>query len=166
MALEVAPEERPLRRRNTHKGKYVALRSYGFRLLAGSLVLALGFLVGEQFSGAAGASGGNPTPGIGLLHLGDTLSNASNQSSYSTVIVSQDDASAAAALPGKSLVYFAGPDVNTQWNAGVTYAQASTNGWLLKDASGALMINKGYTNNYIGDIGSAAYQSAWLSNVS
>jgi hypothetical protein len=105
-------------------------------------------------------------PSIGLLHLGDTLSNASNQSSYSTVIVSPDDAPAAAALPGRSLVYFAGPDVNTQWNAGVTYNQATANGWLLKDASGNLLVNSGYPNNYVGDIGNSAYQTQWVSNVS
>ena len=45
----------------------------------------------------------------------------SNQSRYPMVIVSQDDAQAAAALPGKSLVYFAGARiVNTQWNAECT----------------------------------------------
>jgi hypothetical protein len=115
---------------------------------------------------AGGASASSVIPGIGLLHLGDTLPNASNQSSYSTVVVSRDDAPAAAALPGRSLVYFAGPDVNTQWNAGVTYTQASTNGWLLKDSSGNLLVNKSYTNNYVGDIGSSAYQSAWVNNVS
>jgi hypothetical protein len=144
----------------------MALRPYAFTLTAGALVLAAGLRVGMQPPHAAGASVGSLIPGIGLVHLGDTLSNASNQSSYATVVVSQDDAPAAAALPGKSLVYFAGPDVNTQWNAGVTYAQASTNGWLLKDSSGNLLVNKSFANDYVGDIGSTAYQSAWVSNVS
>jgi hypothetical protein len=145
----------------------VALRPHVFRLTAGALVLAAGLGVGmQQPPHAVGASTSSLIPGIGLVHLGDTLSNASNKSSYSTVIVSQDDAPAAAALPGKSLVYFAGPDVNTQWNAGVTYAQASTNGWLLRDSAGNLLVNKSFANDYVGDIGSSAYQSTWVSNVS
>ena len=144
----------------------MALRPHAFRLTAGALVLAAGLGVGMQPPHAARASATSLIPGIGLVHLGDTLSNASNQSSYSTVIVSQDDAPAAAALPGKSLVYFAGPDVNTQWNAGVTYAQASTNGWLLRDSAGNLLVNKSFANDYVGDIGSLAYQSTWVSNVS
>jgi hypothetical protein len=136
----------------------------GIRFVGFLLVLASGLYVGMLPGASAVASG--VIPGIGLIHLGDTLSNASNQSSYSTVVVSQDDAPAAAALPGRSLVYFAGPDVNTQWNAGVTYSQATANGWLLKDASGNLLVNKSFANDYVGDIGSAAYQSQWVTNVS
>jgi Hypothetical glycosyl hydrolase family 15 len=152
-------------RSKTKRGN-VTGTSYALRFIACAILLAAGLRVGVQSPRTASAATSTVIPGIGLLHLGDTLSNASNQSSYSTVIVSQDDASAAAALPGRSLVYFSGPDVNTQWNAGVTYTQASTNGWLLRDASGNLLVNQGYPNNYVGDIGSSAYQSAWLSNVS
>lgn len=125
--------------------------SYALRFIACAILLAADLRVGVQSLRAASAATSTVIPGIGLLHLGDTLPNASNQSSYSTLIVSQDDASAAAALPGRSLVYFSGPDVNTQWNAGVTYIQASTNGWLLRDASGNLLVNQGYPNNYVGE---------------
>ncbi len=128
-------------------------------------VAVVGFL-GAGSLRLAGADGSGAVRGIGLVHLGDTLSNASNQGRYPMVVVSPDDAAAAAGLPGKSLVYFAGPDVNTQWNAGVPYSQALANGWLLTDASGGLMVNKSYANDYLGDIGSAAYQAAWVSNVS
>jgi len=76
----------------------VALRPHAFRLTAGALILAAGLGVGMQPPHAARASATSLIPGIGLVHLGDTLSNASNPSSYSTVIVSQDDAPAAAAL--------------------------------------------------------------------
>src|SRR5207244_3052126 len=109
------------------RGVTMAFRRYSFRFIAGLLVLGSGWYVATL--PAASASSSSVVSGIGLIHLGDTLSNASNQASYSTVIVSQDDAPAAAALPGRSLVYFAGPDVATQWNSGVSYTQASTNGW-------------------------------------
>jgi hypothetical protein len=144
----------------------MVIRRFVLKLVASSLVAAVAVLLGIDSSPSASASRNGVVPGIGLAHLGDTLSNASNQKHYQTVIVSQDDAPAAAALPGRSLVYFAGPDVNTQWNAGVTYSQATANGWLLRDASGNPLVNKSYPNDYIGDIGSAAYQAAWLSNVS
>ena len=135
-------------------------------LVATVIAAAVAGFLGTESLSSAGASSSGAVAGVGLVHLGDTLSNASNQSRYPMVIVSQDDAQAAAALPGKSLVYFAGPDVNTQWNAGVPYSQASANGWLLKDASGNLMVNKSFANDYVGDIGSSAYQAAWVSNVS
>jgi hypothetical protein len=144
----------------------MVLRPFVRKLVASSLVAAVAVLLGIDSSPSASASRGGVVPGIGLAHLGDTLSNASNQRRYETLIVSQDDAPAAAALPGRSLVYFAGPDVNTQWNAGVTYSQATANGWLLRDASGNPLVNKSFANDYVGDIGSAAYQSQWVTNVS
>jgi hypothetical protein len=135
-------------------------------LVASVIAVAVVGFLGAGSLRHAGADGSGVVPGVGLVHLGDTLSNASNQGRYPLVVVSPGDALAAAGLPGKSLVYFAGPDVNTQWNAGVPYAQASANGWLLTDASGNLMVNKSFANDYVGDIGSAAYQAAWVSNVS
>jgi len=98
------------------------------------------------------------------VHLGDTLSGASNQSSYSLAVVSQDDADAAAALPGRSLVYFSGTDVPTGYSDGVPYSQALANGWLLTDGSGHLMQNTGF-GFYIGDVGSSGYQQAFVTNV-
>ena len=64
-----------------------------------------------------------------------------------------------------SLVYFAGTDVNTQWSTGVPYSEAEANGWLLRDASGNLLVNQAYSDDYVGDVGNPAYQQAWISNV-
>ena len=77
-----------------------------------------------------------PNAGIGLVALGDRLPDMSNQSSFSLAVVSQDDAAAAAALPGRSLYYTAGVDVNSGYSNGVPWSQASANGWLLKDSGG------------------------------
>ena len=69
-------------------------------------------------------------------------------------------------LPGTSLAYFSGTDVNTQWSTGVPYSEASANGWLLKDSSGNLLVNQGIPgNDYVGDVGNSGYQQAWISNV-
>ena len=129
-------------------------------------IVAAAVLGGFGYSvvGSAGASV-HTVAGIGLLHLGDKLPAASNQPDYSTVIVSQDDMRAAATLPGRSLAYFSGTDVPRAWSGGVPYAQASKNGWLLKDASGTPLRNNGY-GSYIGEVGNAAYQRAWSGNVS
>jgi len=106
-----------------------------------------------------------PVPGIGVLRLGSGFSAGSGYDRYSYLIVGRDDAAAAAGQPGRSLVYHSGTDVNTQWDCGVPYSQAVANGWLLKDSSGNLLVNSGYTNNFIGDVGDPAYQAAWTSNV-
>jgi hypothetical protein len=81
------------------------------------------------------------------------------------LIVTTGEARAAAREPGRSLVYFAGTDVNTRWDAGVPYRLAAARGWLLRDASGQLLVNRGYPDNYVGDVGNRAYQRAWLANV-
>ena len=116
---------------------------------------------------ASGAAVRPPTvAGIGLVRVGDSASYAIRHAPASLLIVSTAGAAWAARQPGRSLVYFAGTDVNTKWNAGVSYAQAARNGWLLKDASGELLVNRGYPANYVGDVGNPAYQRAWLANVS
>ena len=100
----------------------------------------------------------------GSRDLGGSVSDISNASNYSIALVGQAEASAAASLSGRSLAYFAGTDVNTQWSMGVPYSQASANGWLLKDSSGNLLVNQGY-GFYVGDVGSSGYQQAWITNV-
>jgi hypothetical protein len=67
-------------------------------------------------------------------------------------------------VAGRGLAYFSGTDVNTAWSTGVPYSQAAANGWLLSCGS-SLCVNQGYPSNYIGDIGSSAYQQAWISHV-
>lgn len=58
-----------------------------------------------------------------------------------------------------------GVGVNTQWDAGVPYSVAQANGWLLRDASGALLTNVGYSDYYVADVGSAAYQAEYARRV-
>ncbi len=128
------------------------------------LVLALaGLGFATTFGPGEAAAAGLPTAGVGLLHLGDALPNASNQSSYSLVIVSQDDANSAAALPGTSVAYMNGTDINTSFSCGVPYSQALARGWLLRDARGNLLVNSQY-GSYVGDVGNSAYQQAWITN--
>ncbi|HEU5243077.1 MAG TPA: putative glycoside hydrolase [Gaiellaceae bacterium] len=108
-----------------------------------------------------------PVPGIAVLRqTADSWPAASGYRSYSDLIVGLALAGEAARQPGRSLVYFSGTDVNTRWNTGVPYPEARRHGWLLKDRSGDLLVNRNYPSNYIGDVGSPAYQQAWLAGVS
>lgn len=129
-------------------------------IFAAAIVGASGYF---ELDGARAA--GSPVPGAGILRLGSSFSKASGYDRYSYVIVGRGDVAAAASQPGRSLVYHSGTDVNTQWDCGVPYSQALANGWLLKDSGGTLLVNSGYTSNYIGDVGDPAYQAAWASNV-
>jgi Hypothetical glycosyl hydrolase family 15 len=132
-----------------------------------ALVLAAFFpLVAQLPRGEAATA--SPTPGIGVLRFGSTsYTVASGYDRYPTVIVDRNYASSASSLPAASkvLVYQAGVDINVNWSTGVTYQEALANGWLLKSASGSYIINAGYPDNYIADIGSASYQQRWASNV-
>jgi hypothetical protein len=107
-----------------------------------------------------------PMPGIAVLRqTSDSWRAASGYRSYSALIVGLALAREAAREPGRSLVYFSGTDVNTEWNTGVPYAEARRRGWLVKDSAGKLLVNRAYPTNYVGDVGSRAYQHAWLENV-
>jgi hypothetical protein len=96
----------------------------------------------------------------------DTWRQASGYNAYPYVIVGLELARSAAREPGRSLVYFSGTDVNTRWDTGVPYREALRRGWLLKDRAGKLLVSRSYPGNYVGDVGDAAYQHAWLENVS
>jgi hypothetical protein len=129
-------------------------------------VLAVGFasVFGlEQLRSASATSG--VTGGVGLYELGGALSSVADPSAYSYVIGDSSVSGQLASLPGTSLAYFAGTDVNTEWSTGVPYSQAAANGWLLRDASGNLLVNQAYAGDYVGDVGNPAYQQAWISNV-
>lgn len=105
--------------------------------------------------------------GIGLLNYGGHLPSFTHNALYHLVVGDAWDADARvlASGPGLGLAYFSGADVNTHYSTGVPSAQASKNGWLLRNSSGSLLANKGYPDNYLGDVGSAAYQRAWIANV-
>lgn len=105
-----------------------------------------------------------PTKGIGVIRLGDQFSQASGYGRYAYVIVGRADADKAARFHGTTLVYMAGMDV-TKFNTGVSTSEASAHHWLLRDADGNLLVEDGYDNFLMADVGSSAYQRAWLRNV-
>jgi hypothetical protein len=108
-----------------------------------------------------------PEPGIAVIRqTADSWRRASGYRSYSTLFVGLALARAAAREPGRSLVYFSGTDVNTEWNTGVPYREARQRGWLLRDKAGKLLVNRRYPSNYIADVGDPAYQRAWIMSVS
>ncbi|MBA3844720.1 MAG: hypothetical protein H0X39_19230 [Actinobacteria bacterium] len=118
------------------------------------------------------ASPATSVSGIGALRFGDSYRNASGYNRYDTLIVGFGDADAAGATSARSLVYKGGVDVTDSPNAdpgaslsGVNYQEALANGWLLKDASGNVLHASGY-GNYLGDVGSLAFQQRWVQNVS
>jgi hypothetical protein len=136
----------------THPGRV-------FALICCLVVLAPGV------SGAADGAARGPIRGTGLVRTAGRLATVGGQGRYAMLIVTAGEATAAAREPGRSLVYFAGTDVNTRWDAGVSYRQAAARGWLLRDGAGNLLVNKGYPDNYVGDVGDPAYQQAWAANV-
>ncbi len=106
------------------------------------------------------------TPGNGVLEYGGHLTNVANSDLYSMVIGSAwsaDATSVVAKTAGRGLVYFNGAVVQTTWSTGVTYTAAAANGWLLQNSSGSYMTSP--YGAYAADIGSAAYQKAWTTNV-
>jgi len=101
-----------------------------------------------------------------VLAYGGHLTNVANPDLYSIVIGSawsSDATSVVAATAGRGLVYFNGAVVQTTWSTGVPYSEATANGWLLKNSSGSYMTSP--YGAYAADIGSAAYQKAWITNV-
>jgi hypothetical protein len=103
---------------------------------------------------------------IGIFQLGTAWGSASRYDRYGYLVVGRSAASSAVRQPGLALVYHSGTGVNVKWNTGVPYTVARANGWLLADPSGALLTNNAYPDNYIGDVGNAAYQAEWARRVS
>src|SRR5207247_1268176 len=64
--------------------------------------------VNHAFAGSA------PTPGNGIYVLGGRLAGVTNPGQFSLVIGDSGDAPTLATLPGRSLAYFAGTDVNVK----------------------------------------------------
>jgi len=147
------------RRPSTHRGRRLA----GVLALTGGCALLLVAYAAARTSRESKPL--VPVGGTGVSSLRAELSHFRQSGRYSMLIVPTREARLAAKKPGRSLVYFAGTDVNTDWNAGVPYRTALANGWLLKDGAGNLLKNLGFPDNYIGDVGNPAYQRAWLANV-
>ena len=104
--------------------------------------------------------------GIGVLSYAGHLKNVSDLSLYSMVIGSSwsSDTSLLQHAAGRSLTYFDAMDVAKTYSTGVTYSQASAHGWLLKNSSGNYLVNSSF-GTYCADVGSHAYQQAWIQNV-
>ncbi len=135
-------------------------------LLALGALFGIGGLTAIALTPSRPASASPSTaPGIGIWALGGHLAGVATPGLYSTAIASTSDAATLAGLPGRSLAYFAGTDVNVNWSTGVPYSQALANGWLLTGSTGSLLTNTGYPSNYVGDVGSTGYQQAWITNV-
>ena len=113
--------------------------------------------------GNATAAGG-ATPGIGVIRWGSSFAQASGYDRYAYVDVTPGDADDAGRLSTNSLVYMSGTSVQTSWSTGVSYNEALSNNWLLKDANGQYLKNTAY-GAYVGDIGNPAYQQRFISNV-
>jgi putative glycosyl hydrolase-like family 15 (GHL15) protein len=136
------------------------------RLLALGALFAVGGLTAIALTPSQRASASQSTvPGVGIVALGSHLTGVADPGLYSTDIASASQAATLAGLPGRSLAYFSGTDVNVNWSTGVPYSQALANGWLLAGSTGSLLTNTGYAGNYVGDVGSSAYQQAWITNV-
>ena len=101
--------------------------------------------------------------GTGIIRWNPDYPKASGYERFAYVITSRFDARKAARLPGTSLVYMSGTTVQKQWSQGVTYGEALANDWLLKDESGAYLMNVQY-DAPVGDIGSSAYQRRFVAN--
>src|SRR3954469_900993 len=136
------------------------------RLLVLGALFGVGGLTAIAVAPSHQASASPSTvPGAGIVALGSQLERVSNPGLYSTAIAGSSEASLLAGLPGRSLAYFTGTDVNVNWSTGVPYSQALANGWLLAGSTGSLLTNTGYAGDYVGDVGSAGYQQAWITNV-
>lgn len=108
---------------------------------------------------------GSRIRGIAIDRLGAQWRSGSGYERYAYLVVGRGRARDAALHPGYSLVYHSGTSVNTEWDSGVPYSVARANGWLLRDAAGALLINEQYPANYIGDVGNDAYRAEFLRRV-
>ena len=103
--------------------------------------------------------------GIAIYRMGDAWRHGSGYERYAYVVVGRAGARDAATRPGLSLVYHSGTSVNTEWDSGVPYSVARTNGWLLRDAAGEQLVNVQYPTSHIGDVGSDAYRSEFARRV-
>lgn len=105
-----------------------------------------------------------PTKGIGVIRLGDAFSQATGYGRYSYVVVGRGDASTVSQFRGTTLVYMSGMDA-AGFDTGVPIDEANAKHWLLPGADGNLLVEDGYENVYLADVGNQAYQQAWLRDV-
>jgi chitodextrinase len=118
-----------------------------------------------QAAACSPLSGTSPDTGLGLVAFGGTLQQAlsTHASDYSYVVLGSDY-SVAQPLPGKTLHYQDGTAVNSQWNDGIPYSEASANGWLLKDSAGNYIHVYGDSSRYLLDVGNPSVQQAYVND--
>jgi Hypothetical glycosyl hydrolase family 15 len=102
--------------------------------------------------------------GTGIFRLGNAYKTASGYDKFAYVVVSRHVARDAARLPGTTLVYTSGTEVQETWSTGVPFSTARDNGWLLKGAHGEYV--RGGDGSIVADIGNKDYQRAFVANVS
>jgi hypothetical protein len=98
--------------------------------------------------------------GTGLIAFGSTLARYTHLSDYSLVVFGGDFRAARRAR-GKTL-HYEEISLCSRWNCSVPLSQASTKGWLLRDASGNLIHTYGDSGRYLPDVGLPAYQHAFI----
>jgi hypothetical protein len=135
------------------------------------LVLAtFGFvLAGSSSKNIAEGASSAPYTGNGVIRLaGGNWGTLSNTDKYSVLLASANNANAAGALPGRSLMYACGTNTESSDSVstacGVSYSDAVANNWILKDASGNYVHYKG-TSVVLLDIGNASYQQRFIADI-
>lgn len=121
-----------------------------------------GYALWKSFAATTGIKG------IGVMRLGNTYSTASGYDRYDLVVSGTQDAAKVGTLtgPSKKCVYMNAWSVSQTYLTGIPWAEANTNGWLLKDKSGNLLVNSGYTWNNILDVRNSAARVRYIESVS
>ena len=101
--------------------------------------------------------------GFGYLRLGNSEVPATNPTEYD--LIGLGGSGFPNTLTSKTMIYMSGTNVPKSWSAGVPYAEAQANGWILRGASGNEIHNRGFPDAMLGDVGSPGYQAAWCRNV-
>jgi Hypothetical glycosyl hydrolase family 15 len=104
-------------------------------------------------------------PEAGLIRLGSgNWSGLTNAARYGVIIASPANANAAGAQPGRALMYACGTNTFTSETSalcGVSFAYASSKGWVLKDANGNYVHYRG-SYPVLLDIGNRSYQRRFI----
>jgi len=167
----------PARRRSRQRRASLTMGLVGALLLVFTpVVLAAGVVEttnAQVATGLGGQAKPKPTPraaggatltATGILRYGNSYPTAKGYERFSYVVVTRLAARQAARLPGTSLVYMNASTLYTGWSTGVSYQEALQNGWLLKDANGAYVMNEQF-GGFIGDAGDRGYQERFAANV-
>ena len=162
------------------------VRRHPFRLPALALLAAfLFFGVAGQQRGRAATGSGEAIGGIGAWRIGNPDFGIPESTQllgrYSVVVINAYESSLVPMIKAESpgtrvLMYTSAIDIQQDCDTaseeltcatGITMYEVNSNdsSWILRDASGNRIVNAQYPYYYAGDIGSASYQSKWVSHV-